>query len=113
MSEQQYYLGVRPHFNFPMIEIEIRTDFYPLSGCVSAVAALNEKGEVITYVLPSVTLSGSYTPAEIYKRINWLAIAAEATELLASMIKTPDDLKRPVEARMSDGFIIIEFCKGA
>jgi hypothetical protein len=53
------------------------------------------------------------TPDEVYERMDWLAIAAEATELLASMIKTPDDLKRPVRARMSDSFIIIEFCKGA
>jgi hypothetical protein len=111
MNEQQYYLTVKQLFE--IVEIEIRTSLRPPSDCISAMVGVNEQREVVTYVFPSVTLSGKFTPDEVYERMDWLRVAAEATELLASMIKTPDDLKRSIKARMSNGFIIIELCKGA
>lgn len=109
-----FYLSVRkavdPHY--PIIEIEIRINPDPWSGSINIIKTFDLENPL--ELIPAVVRKNfnfryDLTPDKVRHIAEWLNLAAQTAEALDSLVKTRDDLSRPVMVRLEGRMVIVEF----
>lgn len=107
-----YYLCLNQEYS---INIQIRRQpEEEFGGSLNLVKRRSfDKPELLpAYILPNAGFSGQYTPTEAREVAEWWQVAAQAAETLDALIKTREDLKRPIAVRMVGAVVEIAFVEG-
>lgn len=106
-----YYARIRES-DWPIVEIEIRTVDNILTGYISAKKKTNfETGKLEpALIYKNAQLSGHATPDMAREWAEWLKVAATTAESLDALIKTKEDLKRPLTVKViAHKSIVVDF----
>jgi hypothetical protein len=106
------YMKVFQPKDYPLIEIELSRLDHPMAGYIAAHKGVySETGQPApAYIYANISHQGEvYTPDEAREISDLWHIAAKTAETLDLMVKSRDDLARPIAARMQIQTVVLDW----
>lgn len=104
-----YYLKVKQSSDRVIIIDIRRQPEEEFGGSLSVIKKATAGVMEAVYISPNVAFNGIYAPDDAREISDWWRVAAAAAETLDALIKTREDLARPVRAWMVVKTVVIEF----